>query len=72
MSSLARTSLPSCAWLIARSASWLLSDALQRLICDRMRELHYSYGDVARLGRLPRSTVHHLATHGRSGRLPHP
>jgi len=47
-------------------------DALQRLIRDRMRELHYSYGDVARLGKLPRSTVHHLATHGRSGRLPHP
>ena len=47
-------------------------DALQRLIRDRMRELHYSYGDVARLGKLPRSTVHHLATHGRSGRLPNP
>jgi hypothetical protein len=47
-------------------------DALQRLIRDRMRELRYSYGDVARLGKLPRSTVHHLATHGRSGRLPHP
>lgn len=48
------------------------TDALQRLIRDRMRELHYSYGDVARLGKLPRSTVHHLATHGRSGRLPNP
>jgi hypothetical protein len=48
------------------------ADALQRLIRDRMRELHFSYGDVARLGKLPRSTVHHLATHGRSGRLPHP
>jgi hypothetical protein len=47
-------------------------DALQRLIHERMRELHYSYGDVARLGKLPRSTVHHLATHGRSGRLPNP
>ena len=47
-------------------------DALQRLIQDRMRELHYSYGDVARLGKLPRSTVHHLATHPRSGRLPNP
>ena len=47
-------------------------DALQRLIRERMRELHYSYGDVARLGELPRSTVHHLATHGRSGRLPNP
>jgi hypothetical protein len=47
-------------------------DALQRLIQDRMRELRYSYGDVARLGKLPRSTVHHLATHPRSGRLPNP
>jgi len=47
-------------------------DALQRLITERMRELRRSYGDVARLGNLPRSTVHHLATHGRSGRLPNP
>ena len=47
-------------------------DALQRLIHDRMRELRYSYGDVARLGKLPRSTVHHLATHPRIGRLPNP
>src|SRR5260221_5985897 len=47
-------------------------DALQRLIHQRMRELHRSYGDVARLGKLPRSTVHHLATHARSGRLPNP
>jgi hypothetical protein len=47
-------------------------DALQRLIVERMRELRRSYGDVARLGNLPRSTVHHLATHGRSGRLPNP
>jgi len=46
-------------------------DALQRLIMDRMWELRRSYGDVARLGRLPRSTVHHLATHRRSG-LPNP
>lgn len=47
-------------------------DALQRLITDRMRELRRSYGDVARLGKLPRSTVHHLATHCHSGRLPNP
>ena len=47
-------------------------DALQRLIVERMRELRRSYGDVARLGKLPRSTVHHLATHCRSGRLPNP
>jgi hypothetical protein len=47
-------------------------DALQRLIIERMRELQRSYGDVARLGKLPRSTVHHLATHRHSGRLPNP
>jgi hypothetical protein len=47
-------------------------DALQRLIRERMRELNRSYGDVARLGGLPRSTVHHLATHPRPGRLPKP
>ena len=46
-------------------------DALQRLIIDRMWELRRSYGDVARLGGLPRSTVHHLATHRRIG-LPNP
>ena len=47
-------------------------DALQRLVAGRMRELRRSYGDVARLGKLPRSTVHHLATHRHSGRLPNP
>ena len=47
-------------------------DALQRLIHERMRELRRSYSDVARAGGLSRSTVHHLATHGRSGRLPNP
>jgi hypothetical protein len=50
----------------------LSPDALQRLIVARMRELGRSYGDVARLGKLPRSTVHHLATHSHSGRLPNP
>ena len=47
-------------------------DALQRLIVGRMQELRRSYGDVARLGNLPRSTVHHLATHRHSERLPNP
>lgn len=47
-------------------------DALQHLIIERMRELGRSYGDVARLGHLPRSTVHHLATHAHFGRLPNP
>jgi hypothetical protein len=47
-------------------------DALQRLIIQRMRELGRSYGDVARLGQLPRSTVHHLATNHHAKRLPNP
>ena len=47
-------------------------DTLQQLIHDRMRELKISYSEVARRGQLPRSTVHHLATHPRSGRLPSP
>jgi hypothetical protein len=47
-------------------------DALQRLIIERMRELRRSYGDVARLGKLPRSTVHYLATRRHPGRLPNP
>jgi transcriptional regulator with XRE-family HTH domain len=47
-------------------------DALQRLIRQRMLELGLSYGDVSRRSGLPRSTVHHLATHGRSGRPPSP
>src|SRR5262249_55838537 len=47
-------------------------DALQRLIRAGMQDLHRSYGEVARRGGLPRSTVHHLATYGRRGRLPKP
>jgi hypothetical protein len=49
-----------------------IMDALQRLIHQRMAELRRSYGDVARRGGLPRSTVHHLATHARVSRLPNP
>jgi len=45
---------------------------LQQLIRDRMRELNMTYSEVARRGGLPRSTVHHLATQPRSGRLPTP
>jgi transcriptional regulator with XRE-family HTH domain len=47
-------------------------NALQQLIRARMLELHWSYSDVARRGGLPRSTVHHLASNGRSVRLPNP
>jgi transcriptional regulator with XRE-family HTH domain len=45
-------------------------NALQRLIRTRMAELNRSYGDVARLGGLPRSTVHHLASNPHPVRLP--
>jgi hypothetical protein len=47
-------------------------NTLQQLIRDRMADRRWSYGDVARRGALPRSTVHHLATHDRLVRPPHP
>jgi transcriptional regulator with XRE-family HTH domain len=47
-------------------------NTLQQLIRDRMADRGWSYGDVARRGDLPRSTVHHLATHDRLVRPPHP
>jgi transcriptional regulator with XRE-family HTH domain len=37
-------------------------NALQQLIRQRMTEHRWSYGEIARRGGLPRSTVHHLAT----------
>jgi transcriptional regulator with XRE-family HTH domain len=45
---------------------------LQRLIQQRMRERGWSYGDVARRGGLPRSTVSTLATTRNLGRPPRP
>ena len=45
---------------------------LQQLIRGRMAERGWSYGDVARRGGLPRSTVHHLATTELLRRPPHP
>ena len=47
-------------------------NALQELIQTRMRELNRSYGEIARRGGLPRSTVHHLASHNRPVRVPNP
>jgi hypothetical protein len=47
-------------------------NALQQLIRTRMADERWSYGDVARRGGVPRSTVHHLATHERLVRPPHP
>ena len=43
---------------------------LQRLIRQRMRERGWSYGDVARRGGLPRSTVYTLAMTRNLGRPP--
>ena len=47
-------------------------NALQELIQTRMRELNRSYGEIARRGGLPRSTVHHLASNNRPVRVPNP
>src|ERR1700754_579680 len=38
------------------------ANPLQRLIQQRLRERNWSYGEVARRGGLPRSTVYTLAT----------
>src|SRR5689334_23566383 len=45
---------------------------LQRLIHHRMRERGWSYGEVARRGELPRSTVYTLAMTRNLGRPPRP
>src|SRR5215469_16098667 len=47
-------------------------NALQQLIRTRMTELHRSYGEIARRGGLPRSTVYHLASHPQPVRVPNP
>src|ERR1700739_4975326 len=45
---------------------------LQRLIRQRLAERGWSYGEVARRGGLPRSTVYALATTRNLGRPPRP
>jgi transcriptional regulator with XRE-family HTH domain len=45
---------------------------LQRLIRQRMRERGWSYGEVARRGGLPRSTIYTLAITRNLGRPPRP
>ncbi|MEU5537867.1 helix-turn-helix transcriptional regulator [Streptomyces sp. NPDC020362] len=47
-----------------------MSNALQQLIRERLDRKGWSYGDVARRGGVPRSTVHHLATMDRVARMP--
>ena len=50
----------------------LALNPLQRLIQERLRERGWSYGEVARRGGLPRSTVYTLATTRNLGRPPRP
>ncbi len=45
---------------------------LQRLIQQRLRDQGWSYGEVARRGELPRSTVYTLATTRNLARPPRP
>ncbi|MGW4561890.1 helix-turn-helix domain-containing protein [Streptomyces sp. NPDC004561] len=47
-----------------------MANALQQLIRERLDRNGWSYGDVARRGGVPRSTVHHLATTDRVVRMP--
>jgi transcriptional regulator with XRE-family HTH domain len=56
----------------AAAASGQAVNPLQRLIAGRLRERGWSYGDVARRGGLPRSTVYTLATTRNLVRPPRP
>jgi transcriptional regulator with XRE-family HTH domain len=49
-----------------------VSNTLQALVRERLDRQGWSYGDVARRGAIPRSTVHHLATVDRLVRMPQP
>ncbi|MCC3777381.1 helix-turn-helix domain-containing protein [Streptomyces sp. UNOB3_S3] len=49
-----------------------MTNALSQIIKDRLDRQGWSYGEVARRGGVPRSTVHHLATAERLVRMPQP
>ncbi|MEU6368745.1 helix-turn-helix transcriptional regulator [Streptomyces sp. NPDC046931] len=49
-----------------------MANALQQIIRERLDGERWSYGDVARRGGIPRSTVHHLATADHMTRMPQP
>ncbi len=49
-----------------------MSNALQQLMRERLDRQGWSYGEAARRGGIPRSTVHHLATSERLVRMPQP
>ena len=56
----------------AAAAEQRAINPLQRLIRQRLRERGWSYGEVARRGGLPRSTVYTLATTRNLARPPRP
>ena len=58
--------------LAAGAAPDPATNPLQRLIYQRLRERGWSYGEVARRGGLPRSTVYTLATTRNLARPPRP
>ncbi|MEV4916560.1 helix-turn-helix transcriptional regulator [Streptomyces tirandamycinicus] len=47
-----------------------MANALRELVKSRLEQRGWSYGEVARRGGVPRSTVHHLATAERVTRMP--
>jgi HEAT repeat protein len=47
-------------------------NTLQALVRDRLEKKGWSFGDVARRGSIPRSTVHQLAAAERLVRMPQP
>ncbi|GGJ66684.1 helix-turn-helix domain-containing protein [Streptomyces brasiliensis] len=47
-----------------------MANALQDLVKTRLEQRGWSYGDVARRGGIPRSTVHHLAMVTQLARMP--
>jgi hypothetical protein len=56
----------------ARIVTTWSTNPLQRLIRERLRVQGWSYGEVARRGGLPRSTVYHLASTPNLARPPRP
>jgi transcriptional regulator with XRE-family HTH domain len=56
----------------AAAAAEAALNPLQRLIQQRLRERGWSYGEAAKRGGLPRSTVYTLATTRNLGRPPRP
>jgi len=49
-----------------------VSNAREQLMRSRLDQQGWSYGEAARRGGIPRSTVHHLATTERLVRMPQP